>query len=60
MRGSNSQTVSSRPELKSDAQSTEPPRCPKTAILKVNDSDDAIEISGEIREGSILGDAHLS
>ena len=30
-RGSNSQTTRSRPEPKSGAQLTEPPRCPRTA-----------------------------
>ena len=29
MRGSNPRTMRSRPELKSDAEPTEPPRCPK-------------------------------
>ena len=35
MRGSNSQTARSGPEPKSDAQPTEPPRCPKCVKLNM-------------------------
>ena len=34
MRGSNSQSVRSRPELESDAQPAEPPRCPRYLNVK--------------------------
>ena len=42
--GSNSQTMRSWPELRSDAQSTEPPRHPKTpvSLAKIWDSDPVV------------------
>ena len=39
MRGSNSWTLRPRPELKLEAQSTEPSRCPQHAIIISNNAD---------------------
>ena len=37
MRGSNSRTTTSWPELKSDAQPTGPPRCPENRFIVAED-----------------------
>ena len=54
-RGSNPQTVRSRPEPKPDAEPTEPPKCPSAGLFKCGVGDSYLTVTRSAqREGKIV------